>query len=218
MFDVVRRHSWITVTVAAMVPSIIAGVIEYALTRGVSGWIPLVSGLGGALGTIVLLWALSLKKPIGKVSGEMSPEGVSAATTNRPDITPYEKRELPKALDTGRVFSRRTPAELIALVKGHTEIMAKHVGKPHIGHWMKVEGAIINVQDSGLDKVITVHMNESRNQVTVFLDFDKKRWESHVSALAIGDRIAAIGRIDIIAQGEWISLNECEMLTLGSYT
>ena len=111
-----------------------------------------------------------------------------------------------------RIPSQRTPAELLAAVEGLTEVMAKHVSKPHIGHWLEVDGRVRDVFEYGAQNKIGVTMEESGRQTPLVLEFDGDAWGERVRSFGIGDHISAIGKIDSIVRDEYVSLEDCELV------
>ena len=110
------------------------------------------------------------------------------------------------------MFSPRTPSELADLVKGQTEIGAQHASKPHIGYWLRVEGSVLDVYESGMKNELTVQIRESQGGEIVFLDFKDDVWGARIRPLTIKDSIAAVGKIESIDQSGYITLEECEVL------
>ena len=45
MLKVIREHYWASVAVTAILPGVVASVVEYVITKGVLGWV----SLGNAL-------------------------------------------------------------------------------------------------------------------------------------------------------------------------
>ncbi len=111
-----------------------------------------------------------------------------------------------------RDFSPRPTAELVASVEGLTEIAATSASQRHLGLWHRVEGPVVNVREEVSGSVITVYIKESMDEVSVFLDFDNKRWGARLMSLNVGDHISAIGKIDSISYAGFLSLGECELL------
>ena len=64
-----RRLYWATVLVATLLPAVLAGIFEYFMSGGTSGWVPLWAGVAsGILTTCVLLLILALEsKPTDRV-------------------------------------------------------------------------------------------------------------------------------------------------------
>ena len=208
MSKLTGRHSWIFIAIATIIPPIIAGLIEYFLTQGVSGWIPLVAGLGGGV------FALLLLSFIGRHSTEMiaiPTEEQARIPVEQPELVRPSHPNVPPYKD--KVFSPRTPSELIALAKGQTEIGAAHATKPHIGYWLSVGGSVLNVYESGIKKTLTVHIRDDASQESVFLHFAPNVWDTHLRPLTKEDRIAAIGKIISVNPSEFITLEECELVS-----
>ena len=201
-----RWYSWTLVAIATIIPPIIAGLIEYFLTQGVSGWIPLVAGLGGGVFTFLLL------SFIGRRSTEMiaTPTEEARGPLEQPKVVHPSHPNVPPYKD--KIFTPRTIAELLEMVKGQTEIAARHITKPHIGYWLKVDGTILGVSESFKENLLIVHADDSQSQESVFLDFKDSVWGARIRPLAKGDKIVAIGKIESISITGYISLEECELV------
>ena len=190
----VRRHPWITVAVPTVLSSLAIALIEYFLTGGVSGWKPVIAGLvGGTIG--------------GSVAAVLT-----FIITSDDDSSVGEAESL-QLLDEKRIYSRRTPAELVDEVKGRTDIAAEHISKPYLGQWLQVEGLVDDVRDRY--KVIRVYLPRGEigsSEPSFFLDFDADVWRDIFATLHKGDRISAAGKIKHIAPSGYISLEECELI------
>ena len=127
----------------------------------------------------------------------------------RPPVAPRQRHGL---ITGDRIPSQRTPAELLAAVEGLTTVMADHVSKPHIGHWLQVEGRVGDVTESGFGHTLDVYVKESESQPPLLLSFDVNAWGERIRSFGIGDHIAAIGKIRSIARYEPVDLEECELI------
>ena len=194
------------VAIAVFISPIIAGLIEYFLTDGVSGWIPLVAGLGGALVTVAFLWFAGRRSAEDKDRSEE--QVLTSLEPSKPLQSPYPI----VSLSEDKILSLRTPSELLKLVKGQTEIGARHAAEPHIGYWLRVNGSVLNVLEYSLGNILTVYMRDSQSGETVFLDFENEVWGARVRPLTTRDKISAAGKIKKIATTGYIKLEECEIL------
>ena len=197
MQNLVRKNYWATVAAATILPGIIAGIIEYVVTKGVSGWLPLAAALIGGLLTMAVLWLIEKQR-----SHE------SPASPELPDPP-----ESPGSMTEGKIFSPRTPAELVAEVEGLTEIAAEDVSRRHIGQWLKVEGRIFNV--SGRGDRVRASLSSQIRQPFIALYFVANDWREILKAYNSGDRLSAIGKIEAVSSGS-ITLEECELVNRGS--
>ena len=184
---------WYWVVASAILPGSFAAIIQYILTGGVSGWIPLVATLlGGIVAAVVLLFTAK-RRPL--------------------DLTKSYEPLVP--LTEGRAISPRTPAELVAEIKGLTEIVATDVSRRHIGQWLRVQGQVRDVSQRFISKgTIIVSITGAETTLLLFLYFDAKIWGSQVSSFIVGDRISAIGKIDRIDRTGLIRLEECALVNM----
>ena len=203
-----RGRYWISVIIAAVLPGTIAGVIEYAMTDGVSGWIPVSAAFAGGLATFALLRLVDVNKP-NEAHGS-SDEAVTP--TDRKGSPLKTTVELTPSVLAGKDMSPRTPAELVAEIEGFTQIAAASAVKRHVGLWLPVEGTVVDVSERSFDQTIGVYLRESKDGVTVMLDFDGTRWRAQLSSLNVGDQLAAVGRIEDIHFSGFVNLEECSLL------
>ena len=176
------REKWTTVAVATILPGVLAGVIEYVMTQGVSGWVPVVVALIGGLGTVAVLLFMGMPRL------SKNPQQIAA-----------------------RNFSPRTPAELVAEIEGKrmTELTAAAVSQRHIGQWLRVNGSIDDIRD-WFDS-IDVRIKTLEHQTPMTLRFNKNVWLETLKPFNIGDQITAIGKIDSISSIS-VRLEECELI------
>ncbi len=204
-----KRH-WVAVAVALILPGVLAGVVEYAITKDVSGLVSLVFVVTGGILTMAVLWLMeerdpSKLQPAGPPPVQWQPHEPPIPTQPQPPPVQWQtSRQFP-----GKVFSPRTPAELVAEVAGKTELAAKDISRRHIGQWMRVEGTVNDV--STVSREVGVHLQPANSQPLVALWFDTDIWRARLSVLNIGDRIAAIGTIGSISS-HIVSLDECELI------
>ena len=191
---ITKRHL-ITLAIAALIPGVTAGIAEYIITKGVSGWIPPGAALIGGVPTMVVLWLMDGGERLG----------------------PPKLQDLrgPVPLTGDRIFSRRTPDELVDLVRGLTDVEAKRVVEPHIGQWLEVEGSVRDVQSLAMypHEYMLVSAETSKDRLNVHLYFSADTWGPHLRSLRIGDRISAIGKIERVTSWSGsLSLRECELV------
>ena len=113
-----RWRNWGIVATAIIAPGGFAALIEYALTNGSSGWIPVLASVAGGIIASIILKRLQEGQPVGL-----------------------------RNQDERKTFSPRTPKELVAAVSGLTEIAATEVSNRHIGHWLRVDGTISDISE-----------------------------------------------------------------------
>ena len=206
-----RDRHWWTVAAAAVLPGVLTAGIEYILTNGVSGQLPIFAAATGGIIAFVVLRAVTTpdtERPQSKVAAtkdDISPS-LSTEATPLPDVT----RPLGNIAD-GKFFSPRTPDELVAEAMGKTEIVANELAQRHIGHWIKVEGEVKDVWESKYSVVIMLRLLDS--DVMVSMAFDATGWRERLIALDVGDRVSGIGNIQRIASPPVaiIRLEDCEL-------
>ena len=187
------REKWATVAVAMILPGVLTAAVEYVITRGVSGAISIGAAvIGGLLAAILLSF---IERPV-------IPE---------PPNQPEPLSERVSLSSETRVFSPRTPTELVAEIEGKsmTTLTAAAVSQRHIGQWLRVNGSIDNIYD-WLGS-ITVSIKTLEHQTSMTLQFNKNVWLETLKPFNIGDQITAIGKIDSISSIS-VTLEECELI------
>lgn len=112
-----------------------------------------------------------------------------------------------------RVFSPRTPAELLEAIEGLTDLAAETVSRPHIGSWLRLEGKIRNMSLLRLSKEqINVSLVLPLDEVDVFLLFRADIWKERLELYVEGDQISAIGKILSVSRSGYVQLEECELI------
>ena len=203
-----KDRYWITLVTATMLPGVVTAAVEYIATSGVAGILPLVAAAMGGLLTFLVLKLVQ--------TPELADKPVMTNPTETPDTS--KMPELHKAdgqSEPGtenRFFSLRTPDELVASVKGLTDIAAEDVRKRHIGHWLQVTGSVGNI--SSLLDTVVVHVRQAGTKTDLFLYFEETVWRDKLASFDIGDQISAIGRIDAFESrlGGSVTLEECKLI------
>ena len=190
-----RRRLTILIGVAS--PGILASIVEYLITGGISGLVPAVCAIIGGFGTFGVL--LYVEKQLDSPDPDQSVDSA---------MSPRTQDLLPEPTDC-RFFTPRTPAEMVAEQEGKTSIVAQDLGERHKGNWLKVEGAISNVAEWFGDLKVT--LDSTQSQPLVFLDFDPTKWKTRLKTLDEGDRIVAVGKIGDV-NDKWVSLENCELI------
>ena len=111
-----------------MLSAVVAGVAEYTMTDGNSGWVPLGAGVAGAV--VTLIFAV-LKV---KVRAEEPPQ------------EPSERLDLPQPSEAQ---VRYTIAAIIESVKGMTDVERKARLPLYVGEVVEEEGTVSNVAEHG---------------------------------------------------------------------
>lgn len=183
-------NRWIIRVLSMVLPGALTALAEYMITGGVGGWAPLVAVVIGGFASVLVLWLVDKRKV----------------------EEPPAQQSLPAHYTEGKDFSPRTPAELIASVKGLTDIAAASATQHDIGLWLRVDGTARNVKEHISSDVIEVSVVESGTKVSLFLDFAASRWGARLRSLDVGDSVSAIGRITHIARSGHVVLEDCELL------
>lgn len=110
-------------------------------------------------------------------------------------------------------FSRRTPDELVAAIKGLTDLAAEDVKKRHIGHWLGVTGPVVNIASTSPGTTL-VYVNPEGLTADLMLQFKEAIWRHRLAAYDVGDYISAIGSIsDFDAwMGGSVTLVDCRLV------
>ncbi|MDE2802629.1 MAG: hypothetical protein OXK21_07095 [Chloroflexota bacterium] len=192
MLRLIREHSFATVTVGIVLPGVFAAIGEYVWTDGVSGRAPVFFALVGGVSTVVVVWLLG--------------------TNGRPQqLTNSVQSEQWKAIfkTIGRIYSPRTPAELVRAIQGMTEIAAERVMEPHLGQWLRVSVVVSDV--SSRSGNISVYASGNDSQPNLHLYFVARDWSSRLIVLNPGDTIRAEGKIARVTDSS-LRLEECELV------
>ena len=106
-------------------PGLIAAVVEYILTSGVSGIAAIPSAIVGGFVSAVVLFILnrSVESQSPQLTEQPQGGGPSDPTRHSGLVEPIPSLR-PKVLPSGdRFFSPRTPAELVGEIEGKTELV-----------------------------------------------------------------------------------------------
>ena len=205
-----KRRYW-QLAVGAIGSGTASAIIEYILTGATTAWLPLVIMVAILLLLLAVFWVLHEPEQKNQPEIVQSPP----LPTSQPEIV--QPPPLPAHLAQGRIFSPRSPDELVNEVKGLTDIRRQHAIQLHLGQWLHVEGRIRNVGQMAPDDEITVSVDLTKSGVTVFMDFAPSYWQARLQAANIGDTISAIGKIENVQSygGDgFVSLDECELVAL----
>ena len=163
----------------------IAGIVEYFMTGGNSGLVPLGSGIIGAIiGWLVVLGVSSYTGTLG-----------NQEQRRFVDKTPSEI------------------VETLQLPRSVTSIQSDHMSGLFIGSWLKAEGRVEDVSEGfnflWVHKVsVEIEMGDGTN---INLDFEKRRWGPQLKVLSRGDQIAFVGQIESVSQYS-LYLEDCELI------
>ena len=203
-----RSHYRLSVTVAAILPGLLATAVEYYLTDGVSGISSIVAALAGGIVTSIILAFVEPVKP--------TEPNMRSQVNENPDFTDVSQSfELSRGqtasgpLVKGRIYSPRTPVELVSAIEGITKIMADRINEPHLGQWLRVSGTVNDVSNE-VDE-INVFLTKTASQPYLALYFASKDWSQRLIVLRPGDTIHAEGEIAHISEYT-VMLKHCELI------
>ncbi len=108
-----------------------------------------------------------------------------------------------------KIYTRRTVAELLQPIKEMTSLEIQKYKKPHIGKWIRTQGAIRDILDR--DDSLFAYVGNQKFGPVAHLKFRKDRWASCLETMRMGDSLAAEGRIvDLDYRG--IFLDACALV------
>lgn len=194
MFRLAQTHPKSTALVGFVLPAVMATVIEYVLTGGTTGVIPIIAALLAGVPTLVVLYSL------GAFADQSEPQ-----TDNQ--IEPQTGNQIDDRQD--RYFTPRPLRDLVREQQENTTLIANQMSKRHIGHWKKVEGRVLDVYS--VNRGIVIFAETTGEDVRVFLYFDANRWNTKLNSIDKSDVISVIGQIDKIERRN-VSLENCELL------
>ena len=227
MLNPIRRHPWLTVLAGVLLPGILSAVIEYFWTPGVPGLPSIYSAIaGGGLSGIVVLFLLKItvqetqETAVGDnkiaVRGRVVPGETSLSNTGSFPTANSGSEGSPSSNEliasTGdKLFCQRTPAELVAEMKGKTSIVAANLLERHKGQWIRANGSIRDVSKDTSREGHQVILNWTDSQPAMGLYFDSGTYGGYLGSCNVGDSIDAIGKIGNIYEN-MVFLTECELV------
>ena len=96
-----------------------------------------------------------------------------------------------------RVPCRKSPRELIALIKGKTQIEADAVTGLYIGTWLRIQGRVYEVSEESEKISVDLKLEETSSLILILSDFDKI-WRDRVKIISIGETVTVVGEIAYI--------------------
>ena len=234
----VNRY-WLIIAVTTIGPGLLAAVVEYLWTGGVSGVRPVsVALIGGVLSMVLLSFVRKREPSMAQTTRESHmerrPQEASMAQTTpeshmerRPQeasmaqTTPESRMErrsqepsmaqtTQKILPEERIWSPRTVEELVSEGRGMTELAAERLHSRHIDQWLKVEGRVFGAW--GTDDTVGISVLLQDTKRLVMMHFDKSLWGERSLALNVDDQIFGSGKIGHINSiAGFVSLEECEL-------
>ena len=120
----------------------------------------------------------------------------------------------PSGGDSNRVFTLRTPAEVLEEFNDRTDLQAARSTKRYVGKWITVDGIIKGVSELPRAGLIAVLIGVTpKSYETIRLYFDSKRWQQHLDTAEEEDIIVAQGKIEQVKRFG-IELEDCELTSL----
>ena len=210
MFRFAQTHPKSTAFVGFVLPGTLATVVEYALTGGTTGVIPIVAALLAGVPTLAVLYFLGAFSDQPSKDFEQAVYVVPSSNAVVASDTGSETLSVdPRSEVVGdRFFTPRTPKELVEEQQGNTSLAADEVSKRHQGHWMEVTGSVKDVENTY--RAIEIFIETNDPKIYVHLDFDKDEWKNKLRSLRKGDVVTAIGEITRTTD-LGISLENCEL-------
>ena len=120
------------------------------------------------------------------------------------DVGSKNRSPLPASYPHNALLS---PKELVALVKGHTDIAAKRMLEPHKGRRHHVRGAVLEVSDFDRDGVQVAL--DGRDGTYILLWFAQGKQKETLETLRVGDDVSATGLLRYASNH--ISLEKCTL-------
>ena len=199
IFAWVRERPWVSTLLGASLVAVVGGLFEYFMTGGEAGWIPLGAGVVGAF--VMAVWIALVGK-----SEPQTPEPVQMRIVGSGGVAVALRESEPSQ----RVFSPRSPSELVALRKGKTEIVARAAIKPHIGTWLPYQGPVVDVKFHYSGEGMVISLEHSSVDAPRIYAWFGPSWSKSIEILDIGDQVTLVGEISDILSN-LIALEKCEL-------
>jgi hypothetical protein len=127
-----------------------------------------------------------------------------------------ETRRRPAPRPEERSFVDITPAELVGLFADHTSQQGAKLIEPYLGKWLRVTGPLGDVlSNRGFRSQVTFEkgsvFDEGYEPVTVYMYFERERWDDRLAVLRPGSSITVAGRIREVDRVH-VHLEDCELV------
>ena len=211
MLRLAQKHRKLVVLAGVMLPGVLAAVVEYGVTNGVSGVWPLFAAFVGGSGTFVVLLALGEPSDPPKLSmlqrrtTETNPDQAQSSESTQSDL--IDTTDMAKYAD--RFFTPRTATELVEEQRGQTSLIGDMLSERHKGHWMTVAGRVRDVEDE-FDEIV-VRLEPTDDEPRLRLGFESSVWRPRLCILRSGDKVIAVGEINWITESG-VRLTKCELV------
>jgi len=104
-------------------------------------------------------------------------------------------------------FTNRTATELLDYYRnGLTPLQAGKLVQPHVGLWIRVEGAAMMILDGGMDVVVVI-----QNSGYTFECRFEKKWETSLMRFNKGDVMSVVGKVSPSQNGQQLYMSSCEL-------
>jgi hypothetical protein len=179
-------------------------------------------------GTVVfVVWVWRGERVRGHTQGPAGPTGATGPTGSTGPTGPIEVGATGHTGPTGPTGSAQvqpaqapqrlfippsvTPLYLMEFFEGNTDAQGQRSVADYVGKWMRVEGAVSNVQVFDTSAAVTCYLEKAGSVLAISIGmwFPEKSKES-VKFLGRGDEIAVVGRIARLGRLE-IELRDCEL-------
>jgi hypothetical protein len=167
------------------------------------GLILIFMGVGAAL--IGALVVASDRSP--SLSAQAPKTGTEMSTAIAPAVTAPVLPTAP-GVSSARVFTDRTPRELLALYEGRTPLQANPLIEPFKGKWIKASGKILNLIPDGIPDASIAVLRDGDRTIECRLG---PQWSLHVFKLNKDEVLNVIGKIAPNQNGSQLYLLECEI-------
>ena len=234
----VLDHIVLTILAAAIVPGVAYTAIQYLRSEiGLDS--VLVAGGAGLIAAVILL-SLKIREQNQQIqqtrrsaipaSNSPVPLSDSHATTgvqdpsiednpaqtdlNQPDpAIEGSYVQSPYHLDAESIWAPYTTRELVAKVRGLTDVERDAVVRNYLGRSMRVIGTARNVSRFALDDNDEIYATVNLpNGITVSLETTLEPWKEMLASIRVGEEVEAIGRIVRVSQHGTITLAVRQLL------
>ena len=190
-----KNHRVIASAMGFLGSGVTGAVVEYLMTGGTSGIVPIIAAFVGGIPVAIWLYFL------GGSGGEENPGFAVQAAQG------VERSQGDDGNRRKRFFTQWTVDEMVNEQQGKTSLSATATSRKHEGHWLRFTGPVFDVDEFGGEIRIPIDADVSG---LVHTRFDKKRWAGQSGILRKGDVVTVVGRIQSTYDGG-VSLTDCEL-------
>ena len=163
-------------------------------------------------GAIVVRWFFGRKnlEELGRLRREM--DDLKRGRDGRASSPPPASAPAPADVGSNPPDALLPLKELLALVKGHTDIAAEQMLKPYKGRSYHVRGAVLDVCDYSSHVQVSLYRTDG---ISITLWFDPGSQKETLKALRIGVTVSATGLLHS-AGDDHIFLEKCALDSIGA--